>query len=65
MLQNLADADQATTLSAGLGLRIAFFRLDFAGMMAVNTQNFGTSLDFDPLPQRFGGSVQIGIDLQF
>jgi len=65
MLQNLADADQATTLSAGLGFRIAFFRLDFAGMMAVNTQNFGTSLDFDPLPQRFGGSVQIGIDLQF
>lgn len=65
MLQNLADADQATTLTAGLGFQIAFFRLDFGGMMAVDTQNFGTSLDFDPLPQRFGGSVQISIDLEF
>ncbi|MBE7490800.1 MAG: conjugal transfer protein TraF [Planctomycetes bacterium] len=65
MLQNIADAGQATTFTAGLGLRIAFFRLDFAGMLAVDTNNFGTSLDFDPLPQRFGGSVQLAVDLRF
>lgn len=65
LLQNIADADQATTLTAGLGFQIAFFRLDFGGLMAVNTNNFGSSFDFDPLPQRFGGSVQLGIDLKF
>lgn len=64
-LQNIADAEQVTTMTAGLGFHIAFFRLDFAGLMAVDTKNFGSSFDFDPLPQRFGGSVQLGIDLQF
>jgi hypothetical protein len=62
-LQNIADADQSTTVTAGLGLRLGPVRLDFGGMIAVDTSNFGSSFDFEPLPQRFGGSVQLAIEL--
>ncbi len=62
-LQNIADADQSTTVTAGLGLRLGPVRLDFGGMIAVDTNNFGSSFDFEPLPQRFGGSVQLAIEL--
>lgn len=65
MLQNIGDADETSTFSAGLGFRIAFFRLDFGGMISIDTRNFGSSLDFDPIPQRFGASIQLGIDLKF
>lgn len=64
-LKNVADADQALTMTAGFGLRLFFFRLDFAGQLAVDTQNFGTSLDFDPLPQRAAFSVQLGVHVNF
>ncbi len=64
-LQNLADAEQATTLTAGFGLRLFVIHLDFAGQMAVDTQNFGTTLDFEPLPQRAGFAIQLGVNVNF
>lgn len=64
-LKNIGDADQAWTLTAGLGFQVSVFRLDFGGMMAFDEVNFGSSIEFEPLPQRFGASVQIGIDIEF
>ena len=64
-LKNIGDADQAWTLTAGLGFRAGPFRLDLGGMMAFKEVNFGSSVEFEPLPQRFGASAQIGLHFEF
>lgn len=64
-LKNIADADQAVTFTAGLGLRAWFLHLDVAGQLGLDTQDFGTSDDFEQIPQRFGFSAQIGARFVF
>ena len=63
--KNLADSEQAFTLTTGLGLRLWFFHLDFAGQVGLTTQDFGTTADPKAIPQRFGFSVNLGIDIKF
>ncbi|MCA8913240.1 MAG: conjugal transfer protein TraF [Planctomycetes bacterium] len=65
IFKNLADAEQAFTFTAGLGLRLWFFHLDFAGQVGLTTQDFGTTADPKAIPQRFGFSVDLGIDIKF
>jgi len=65
VLRNIADAEQAFTATAGFGFRLWYFTLDFAGMMAFEDRNFGTSKDFEPIPQRFGFSAQLGFRVGF
>ncbi|MCA8919847.1 MAG: conjugal transfer protein TraF [Planctomycetes bacterium] len=63
--KNIADSEQAVTLTTGLGLRLWFFHLDVAGQLGLTTQDFGTTADPAAIPQRFGFSVQMGIDISF
>ncbi|MCB9893389.1 MAG: conjugal transfer protein TraF [Planctomycetes bacterium] len=63
--KNLADAEQSITLTTGLGLRLWFFHIDFAGQVGLTTQDFGTTADPKAIPQRFGFGVDIGIDIEF
>lgn len=64
-LQNIGDADQATTATAGLGVRIGFLKLDVGGQISLERRKFGKSDDYQLIPQRFGASAQIGIDLKW
>lgn len=64
-LTNIADADQAVTFTAGLGLRLWFFRLDVAGQLGLESQDFGTSDDLREIPQRFGFSARLGARFVF
>lgn len=63
--KNLADAEQAVTLTAGFGLRLWFFHLDFAGQLGLEQQEFGTTEDPRIVPQRFGAAVNLGINIEF
>ncbi|MCC7509267.1 MAG: conjugal transfer protein TraF [Planctomycetes bacterium] len=63
--KNLADANEAITFSAGLGFRLWVFTLDLGAHMAFEQRNFGTSNEYEPLPQRAGASVQLGFHLEF
>lgn len=63
--KNLADAEQAFTLTTGLGLRLWFFHLNFAGQVGLSNQDFGTTADPKAIPQRFGFSFDLGIDIKF
>ncbi|MCB9932014.1 MAG: conjugal transfer protein TraF [Planctomycetes bacterium] len=63
--KNLADAKQSITFSTGLGLRLWFFHLDFAAQMGIERQEFGTTGDPTIIPQRFGASVNLGINIEF
>ncbi len=63
--KNIADANETFTLSAGLGLRFFFFHLDLGGHVSFEQRDFGTSVDFEPVPQRFGVSVQLGFHFEF
>lgn len=65
MFKNLADAEQAFTLTCGAGLRLWFFHLDFAGQLGLVTQEFGTDADNEIIPHRFGFGVELGIDVSF
>ena len=63
--KNIADAEQAVTLTAGVGLRLWVVHLDVAGQLGLDTQDFGTTSEAEPIPQRLGVSVQLGVRIQF
>ncbi len=63
--KNIADANETFTMTAGLGLRAFFFYLDVGGHMSFENREFGTSVDFEPVPQRAGLSVQLGFNFEF
>ena len=65
MLKNIADADQAITMTAGLGFRAYVVSIEFGGQYGLHTQDFGTSTDFEAVPQRFAASVTFGIMFDF
>jgi hypothetical protein len=58
--KNIGDANEAVTMTFGLGFRGGVFRFDVGGQVAFENRNFGTTDDFEPIPQRAGASVQIG-----
>lgn len=64
-MKNIADTAQAFTLTAGTGLRLWFFHLDTALQVGLRNQKFGTDEDNEIIPQRFGFSVQLGINIEF
>ncbi|MBX3461377.1 MAG: conjugal transfer protein TraF [Planctomycetes bacterium] len=58
---NIGDTQESFVLTAGLGFRLWVFRLDLGAHMGLETRNFGTSDDYEPVPQRAGVSAQIGL----
>jgi hypothetical protein len=64
-MKNLADSKQAFTLTAGTGLRLWFFHLDVGAQVGLSNQKFGTDEDNRVIPQRFGFSIELGINIEF
>ncbi|MDC1142670.1 conjugal transfer protein TraF [Planctomycetota bacterium] len=64
-MKNVADADQATIFTGGVGLRIAIISLNFAGQVGLDGRNFGTSGDSEIIPQWIAGSITLGIRTNF
>ncbi|MEE9312698.1 MAG: conjugal transfer protein TraF [Planctomycetota bacterium] len=64
-LQNLADANQAPILAAGLGIRFVFVTLDFGAQAALENRNFGPNNDFEAIPQWLAFSFSLGIRTDF
>jgi hypothetical protein len=63
--KNLADANETFTLTAGLGFQLFFFTLDFGAHVSIENRRFGTTDDYQPIPQRLGASVQLGFHFEF
>lgn len=64
-LQNLADANQAPIMSAGLGFRFAIVTMDFGAQAALKDRNFGPNNDFEAIPQWLALSLAFGIRTEF
>lgn len=57
---NIGDTQESIVLTAGLGFRLWVFRLDLGAHVGIENRNFGTTEDYEPVPQRAGLSAQIG-----
>lgn len=65
VLKNIADAEQALTVTAGIGLRLWVVSFDVAGQLALESQKIGEEGKETSLPQRIGISMRLAVGFDF